>query len=283
MVARSTSIRHVSDHGSWEMASRPPHRALAGVVERYVGYVEHSLVPLRRREIPKDRITIILGFGPPLMIGGPHMPATGFDSFVAPLSDAYAITEFSGVSYGIEINLSVLAARALFGVPMRELDALVVDIDSLLGAGGELLVEQLYEAPTWDARFDLLDRTIARRLEGTPSPSPDVTRAWRRLAETAGRLPIGDLAAELGCSRRHLVSRFREEIGPPPKTVARIMRFRRVVSLLERDDGARLAELAQDCGYYDQAHLNRDFRDLAGTTPSAYIGARMPDGLGIRA
>jgi AraC-like DNA-binding protein len=265
------------------MATRPPHPALEGAVHRYVGYVERSCTPVSRREVPQDQVTVILGFGAPLTIGAADRPAQGRGSFVAPLNDAYAITEFTGVSHGIQIDLSPLAARALFGVPMRELDALVVDLEDLLGASSRRLVEQLYEAPSWDSRFDLLDRTIWRRLEQTPRASPDVTWAWRRLRETSGRLAIGGLATELGCSRRHLISRFRDQVGPPPKTVARIMRFRRVVRLLERDDGTRLAEVAQDCGYYDQAHLNRDFRELAGTTPSAYIGCLRPDGIGVRA
>jgi AraC-like DNA-binding protein len=55
----------------------------------------------------------------------------------------------------------------------------------------------------------------------------------------------------------------------------------RVSGLLREAATPELAELAQDCGYYDQAHLNRDFRDFAGTTPTAYVRARLPDGGGV--
>ena len=58
-------------------------------------------------------------------------------------------------------------------------------------------------------------------------------------------MPVGQLARELGCSRRHLIWRFREQIGPAPKTAARLVRFQRAVRLLERDDGRRFAEIAQ--------------------------------------
>jgi AraC-like DNA-binding protein len=277
-----TVRRHESELGAWELAGRPPHPALAGAVNRYVGYVERSSIPVRRREVPQAQVTVILGFGAPMTIAGPRQPARPRGSFVAPVCESYAITELSGVAHGIQVDLSPLAARSLLGVPMRELDELVVDVEELLGADGVRLVERLYEAPGWDARFDLLDAAIGRRLRDAAPPSPDVAWAWRRLRETGGGLAIGALAAELGCSRRHLVSRFRDHVGPAPKTVARIVRFQRVVRLLERDDGARLAELAQDCGYYDQAHLDRDFRELAGTTPSAYVGSRLPDGIGVR-
>jgi len=263
------------------MASRPPHPALRGAVHRYVGFSERSAAPVRRLEVPQDRVTVILGFGPPLTVGGPRLTAAARGSFVAPLGDSYAVTEFQGASHGIQVDLSPLAARALLGVPMRELDALV-DLDDVLGPEASRLVERLADAPGWDARFDVLDRAIGRRLEEAARPSPDAEWAWRLLHEAGGGLRIGELAAELRCSRRHLAAVFRDHVGPPPKTVARIMRFRRVLGHLERDPGG-LAAIAQACGYADQPHLNRDFRELAGTTPTAYVASRMPDGLGVRA
>jgi len=94
-------------------------------------------------------------------------------------------------------------------------------------------------------------------------------------------VPVANLAAELGWSRRHLGERIRADLGLPPKIVGRILRFDRVKRLLERDDGHRLAEIALDCGYYDQAHLNRDFRAFADATPSEFLARRLPDGGGI--
>jgi transcriptional regulator GlxA family with amidase domain len=114
-------------------------------------------------------------------------------------------------------------------------------------------------------------------------PSPDVEWAWRRLRATGGLLPVGSLARELGCSRRHLIGRFREQIGPAPKTAARLVRFQRTVRLLERHDRGRFAEIAQRCGYYDQAHMNREFRQLAGTAPGELVARLLPGGLGVAA
>jgi AraC-like DNA-binding protein len=84
-----------------------------------------------------------------------------------------------------------------------------------------------------------------------------------------GAVPIGELAAELGWSRRHLAVRFREELGMAPKALARLLRFERAVKRLRAGD--ELADLALDAGYYDQAHFNRDFRAFAGTTPTQYL------------
>jgi AraC-like DNA-binding protein len=139
----------------------------------------------------------------------------------------------------------------------------------------------LREAPTWEERFALLDAIIAERLRDSRSPSAKVVWAWRRLSATRGRVGIGSLASELGWSRRHLAAEFRQHVGLTPKVVARIFRFRRAVRLLERVDDISLADLALECGYFDQAHLNRDFRQFAGCTPVGFGARRLPDGGGL--
>lgn len=95
-------------------------------------------------------------------------------------------------------------------------------------------------------------------------------------------MSVGDLADELGWSRRHLVARFREQVGLPPKVLARVLRFQRSLRLRGADGRPRpWAEVALACGYYDQAHLNRDFRQFAGCTPTELLAARLPGGAGI--
>ena len=82
------------------------------------------------------------------------------------------------------------------------------------------------------------------------------------------------MAAETGWSGRHLTSRFRTEIGLTPKAAARVVRFDRARHLLAANAGGtghHLADLAAACGYFDQAHLAREFRALAGCPPSQWI------------
>ncbi len=228
-------------------------------------------------------MTLILGLGPAMRIGGGGQSPAEYDSFIAAVNDSYAITEYNGISRGVQVDLTPLGAHMLFGVAMHELSDLVVPLEDVLGMVAPLLVERIHEQSGWETRFELLDRVIAARVAEARLPSPDVAWAWRRLLESEGRLPIGELTAELGCSRRHLIARFREQIGPAPKTAARIMRFRRATRLLSRDDGSRFARIAADCGYYDQSHLNRDFRELAGTAPGDYVASALPDGFGTAA
>jgi AraC-like DNA-binding protein len=272
-VPAVTVVSHDSPLGRWEMASRDPGARLRGSVRDYVGYLEVMPGPLRRREVPSADITLILSFGPAIAVGDPGAaaPANRRTSFVAGLHDAPVLTEHAGYQHGIEVRLPPLTARRLFGVPMDVLANHVVALEDLLGRDADRLVERLHDAPGW----------AARRLDAARPPSPAVAWAWKRLRETHGALPIGALAQELGWSRRHLAVQVREQVGLPPKLLARILRFDRVIALLRRADPERWAEVAYDCGYYDQSHFNRDFRQFAGATPTDFLASRLPDGAGF--
>ena len=281
-----TVARHDSALGRWELASRDAHPILHGDIASYIGYVEDTNRPLRRREVATADVTLIISFGPTLDVLDPVRPersAPAQTSFVAGLSDAPVLIEHAGVQHGVEVNLTPLGARRLLGVPMDELTNRVVRLHDLLGPGADLLVERLDEAPGWAQRFDLLDAALARRLDDRPPAAPEVAWAWGRLQATDGAFAVSALAGELGWSRRRLGLAFRDQVGLPPKLAARILRFDRVVARLRREAPERWADVAYDAGYYDQAHFNRDFRELAGTTPSAFLASRLPDGGGFAA
>ena len=166
----------------------------------------------------------------------------------------------------MHIDVSPWAAYALFKVPMHELARTTVPLDDVLPAE---LVGPLEDSPSWDDRFALLDDFFARRLlDGTaPEVFPEVVWAWERLCSTHGQARVSSLAEELGWSRKRLVARFREQIGLPPKAVARLLRFERARSLVGR---MSWADLAFACGFSDQSHLISEFRAFTGRTPETF-------------
>jgi AraC-like DNA-binding protein len=241
-----------------ELATRPPHPALAPHIRSLGGWHERADGPVRRAELPGGRIVLVISFGPTLDVDGRR-----FGSFVAGLHDAPALTEHAGEGHGIQAYLTPLGARRLLGMPMGELTRQVVELEDLIGPNE--LPERLATAPDWSTRFTLLEREIARRTLAAPPMAPELEWVWRRLHED---VPIGELAAELGWSRRHLTATVHRELGMAPKALARLLRFERAVERLRA--GAELTDVALDSGYYDQAHFNRDFRAFAGVTPTEY-------------
>jgi AraC-like DNA-binding protein len=259
---------------------RPPP-VLRPFVERYTGYRLQGFQPGIHRGLPGRHLTFIISLGDPVEIAAmpdPRQPPAALAAFVSGLHDAPATIVHDGNQYGIGLDLTPLGTRALFGVPAGELAGMVVGLDAVLGRRAERLVDRLASAPTWTTRFAQLDEALldlAARV-GAPPPRPEVVRAWERLVLAGGAVEVGSLATELGWSRRHLGERFRAEIGLAPKAAARVVRFERARRLLERPDRPSLADVAAAAGYYDQAHLNRDWRDLAGCSPTVWLAEELP-------
>jgi AraC-like DNA-binding protein len=270
-------VRHESELSAWEVVSRPPPDALRPYLDRPLeGWAQtRGGGGGQMREVPFPGVPLILNLGPAWTVedpgaGGPHRR----DSFVAGLHDRPTLVHGESTSSCLELRLTPLGARRVLGLPMSELTNLTVDVGDLWRDAPEL-GERLREATSWEARFDLVDMFLLRRIGDSSPTQPGVAWAWRRLLETGGRRAVGDLADELGWSPRRFIVRFREQVGLTPKTAARVIRFDHTVSRLRRADES-LAEIAYACGYFDQAHLNREFRELAGTTPRLFRSAMLP-------
>jgi AraC-like DNA-binding protein len=270
-------LRHDSALGRWELVTRAPDPRLRGYVGDYQGYVEIGSPAPVRREVPIPLIPLIVNFGSPWKVAAsPTGTYVAHDSFVAGLSVGPAYVGAAGPATCIQVNLTPLGAHMFFGLSMHELANDVVPLESALPRAVGRLAEVLEDQDGWSERFALLDTILLARLAEARAPSPDVAWAWSILERTHGRTPVGLLCDRLGRSRRHLAAQFREQVGLPPKTVARVMRFGHAISLLGGD--ARLTDVAFECGYYDQAHLNRDFREFAGTSPAAFARQLTPNG-----
>ncbi|WP_433323712.1 helix-turn-helix domain-containing protein [Spirillospora sp. CA-294931] len=266
------------DRGGWWMARSRPHPALRPYLAFYDGYWEDEIVPTRMRTVPIRATVVIINLGAPLLlrVPDPATPDVRLDSFVAGMHDGHGGYVSPGGQRGIQLDLGPLSAYTLLGVPMAAFTNIAVDLGQVLGPEYTALVARLGEAPGWAERFDLLDAFLLRRLERGPSPAPEVRRAWGLLTGSDGLTSVADLAGDVGWSRKHLTNRFREQVGLTPKVMARVLRFQRAVELM-RHGAPSWVDIAVACGYYDQAHLNREFRALAGCTPTELLAVQGPE------
>jgi AraC-like DNA-binding protein len=239
---------------------------------------------MRRREVAMGGVVLIVSFGDPIAVQLSSEPtARRVTSFVAGLHDGWVVTEYAGPQAGVQIDLSPLGAYRLLGIPLSEIANGVVDVDALDLRWLAELPERLAAAPDWSARFAALDHELARRVVDGPDVDRSVAWAWRQLAASHGRVPVATLADEIGWSRRHFASKFREHVGLAPKPTGRVLRFTHAVGVLREDGIGSIGRVAATCGYADHSHLVRDFHDLAGCTPSALVAAQVPDGGGVAA
>jgi len=257
--------------GYWEFAARAPRRDLKAYVQRYCGYVEATSEPLRRREFPSPHVVVILELGPPIRIfenGSMSHWTRHRGGFTAGILDTFTITEHDGFKRGLEVTLTPVGAALVFRVSMTELCGRIVDLHDVLPPHHRDLTERLDALPSWDARFDLVEQVIAQRVEAADRRIAAVVHALRWIEEHGGTAEVGALSGELGYSQKHVIHLFREHVGVPPKQLARIVRFHRLIDHLRRGGTGTWAQLALEFGYYDQSHLVRDVRQFAGAAPT---------------
>jgi AraC-like DNA-binding protein len=267
--------------GASDHTFRAPSPLLHGLVDWYAGYRDVGIPPARHRGLPSPGLTVIVTLDDKLTIAkhpDPAQPAATFDTLVAGLHTSPALITHEGRQSGIQFGLSPLGSRALLRMPAAELAGLDVHGHDVLGGFAIELRDRLRAAATWADRFAILDRALlsrARLADERAGISGEVLQTWNRLLRSAGTASVAGLAAETGWSDRYLRAKFRAETGLSPKAAARVIRFSRARRILQRralaGEKLRLAELAATCGYFDQAHLDREFDLLAGCSPTTWV------------
>lgn len=246
----------------------------------YTGYRESGLAPARHRGLPSPYLTLIVTLDEPVVIAAhpdPRQPPSSHRVLLGGLATATALVTHHGSQSGVQVALHPLGARALLGLPAGELAARDVEADDVLGAAADELRERVQAAGSWTDRFAAVDRVLLRRAGPAREVAPEVRYAFHRVLRSGGRVRAADLAAETGWSGRHLAQRFAVEVGLSPKAAARVARFDRAQRRLRATGAGGLAGLAADCGYFDQAHLTREFRALAGVPPTQWLAEERAD------
>jgi AraC-like DNA-binding protein len=156
------------------------------------------------------------------------------------------------------------AARWLLDATAAELAGRHTDLEDLWGPAAGSAHARLMEAGD---PLTVLEELLAQRLPVVRRLHPVVAQA---LYEFTATDQVAKVVARSGCSHRHFVALFRDAVGLSPKRYCRVLRFRRALQLVAGNRASVLAQVALESGYSDQAHFQREFRELAGMTPDAY-------------
>lgn len=161
-------------------------------------------------------------------------------------------------------------------LPIDELTDRTLSCHDVWGSRIGELEERISDASTPSKRIGILERFLLNLIDSQRRPArtyETIGAAVRLLQSTRGLQSIEGLALTLGMSARHLERQFKSIVGLSPKSLGRIIRFQHALKLL-RDGGFQSADIAIDCGYYDQPHFIHDFKIFSGQIPSAYCSEK---------
>jgi AraC-like DNA-binding protein len=187
----------------------------------------------------------------------------------------FFIIDTEGEASTIGVHFKPGGAFPFFRVPPVELSNQSVALEALWGAASARLRERLLVAPTPQQKFLVLEQCLLEQLTKPLEHHPAVSFAVQQF-RCAPHGPVLPMAEAVGFSQRRFIQLFCGEVGLTPKLFCRVSRFQRVIQTAHSLDYINWAEMALDCGYYDQAHFNHDFQEFAGITPVKYLDQKTP-------
>jgi AraC-like DNA-binding protein len=273
-------IHNDTSLGSWTYSEWRPHPLadLAGLVE-VIWYFKGPTSSARKRILPNGTVEMLVNFGEPYRTitgAGPELLKT---TWLAGLQSGPMVSAQPPRQDVMGVRLCPAGAYVLMEGPMREISELVVDLENLVGRAAGELAERCYDAASVEERLRRAADWVAERVTKARGVDPAIAWAAGRIEKSGGAVSIAELRRHTGLSKTRLAEAFRDQIGLAPKLYSRVVRFRRATAMLQK--GAQpLIDVALVTGYYDQPHMNAEFRELSGLSPREFLIARYPTGDG---
>lgn len=283
VATRMHTVEQDGPLGRWRVTLCRPRADLAAHVEQ-LWYGEGRVAYQRDRILPGGRAYLLINLGPPqyLVEPGPPERRVAFDdAWYSGLHARPIDTEAPHGNALLGVALRAFGSHAWLRADVHALADRTLSLRDVLGDGVARLRERLLSIGDAAARFSAVEDWLALRLDTRRSTHLAVRWAVDRIERSGGQAGVAVLARELGVSRKHLAELFRRQVGLTPKALSRVHRFRGALDLLAGHGRLPWSALAAHCGYYDQAHLVRDFHAFAGMTPGEFARHARADATSI--
>ncbi|MEZ5404048.1 MAG: helix-turn-helix domain-containing protein [Bryobacteraceae bacterium] len=258
-----------------QLRCRKPHPPLDAFVETmWIAQSEPRPFALERL-LPTGSASLIVNLGEDQVrryhFDPRRVMETNPGAVLAGTSSRYAVIDTREQEYVAGVAFRCGGTAPFFRTPAHETRDADVSLQALWGRSrATRLRDRLLAAAGPDAELDALEAELMEAL--TPArPHAAVLYALARFGQGASVAAVAEAA---GLSAKRFIERFKTDTGLTPKRHIRLVRFRRALARAHAGVNVEWARLAADCGYYDQAHFVRDFRDFSGIAPSGYASAR---------
>ncbi len=251
----------------------PPDAALEYYIECFWTITGQSADSRPGRVTPDGAVEIVLSFADPLWLGNNGEPLQIQPGrVVIGQLERSAENHTLGRADYLGIRFRPAGVYAFVCFPQHELTGRIVSLNDLAPALDRELESRLGDIESPAQRIQALQQILLRHCRATsrshPQPHQMIETAVRAMQEANGDVSISALMAQFDLSGRQIERLFRHYVGLSPKSLSRILRFKHVMRLAEQGRIRNWAELALIAGYYDQAHLIRDFHQFAGESPT---------------
>jgi AraC-like DNA-binding protein len=224
------------------------------------------------RILPDGCVELILNFGDRFLqhTGGErtHQPR----NFIVGQMTGPILISATGAVQLLGIRFQPGGTRPFLDVPAHEITDKVGELGGLSGGFERGLLDTCARAEKLDQKIAAVDAWLVSRL-GENRFDPHLLALAARVIDCRGLVSVDQLAENAGVSSRQLERRFLQDVGIGPKLLARIVRFQQVFRAVGQSNPA-WSEVAVECGYYDQAHLIRDFNQFAQQTPAVLFASQ---------
>jgi AraC-like DNA-binding protein len=226
----------------------------------------------RERILPDSCVELVIHFRDPFITHfADGTSALQPQRFVVGQMKRFLEIEPAGRIGLIAVRFHARGAYLFFQRPLREVAAGIVDLEDIWKERAREVTERIALARSINARVRIIEEALLALLSKGGRFDQTVDRCLRLIDVNRGQLNVAQLAAKLGVSNRQLTRRFQHAVGLSPKEFARVSRFLHVIRCLSDRQPRSLTETAMACGYFDQAHFNHEFREMAGMAPREFF------------
>lgn len=222
-----------------------------------------------QRILPDGRPALILNFGRPFESQTNGRWKQQPECFFVGQITGPLLLRPTGPAEMLGIQFRPQGATALLRQPMGALTDSAVALEDLSRRMSREL-ERVRDLRSLEEALVAVDPILDRFARGARGDENPVSYAVREMERTGGLMSVREAADRLGWSTRQLERRFKDTVGIPPKLFGRMQRFQRVFRAME-SSASNWIDTAVRCGYYDQAHLIRDFREFSGRSPTTLL------------
>jgi AraC-like DNA-binding protein len=266
-----TTYKVDGPYGCW-MHTEGRSDELAGLVEN-VWHFDGKTTFRRERGFPNGMLEIIVHLGEPFReirrTSAEPYPATCINGLQ---TNTFLIEAPARPCIVLGIRLTPAGAYALLNTSLVDMRDLTIDLHDVAGRCAAELADRCHTMTTGEERVRVALQWVAERVARGVRVDPGIEWMAAEIERQNGCVSIAALRERIGFSKTRLVDGFRRQIGLSPKTYARVIRFRHVLRLLHAGAGT-LSDVAIEAGLYDQPHLNAEFRELSGFTPTEFLEA----------